>query len=98
MKILILGGGVGGHVTANLLRNKLGKEHEVLLVDKKAQYEFSPSFLWATMGWRKPSQITRNLSLLEKKGIRYVNGEVSRIDPSAKTDKNNTRKFTYAYL
>jgi len=98
MKTLILGGGIGGHVTANLLRKKLGKEHEVLLVDKKAQYEFSPSFLWATMGWRKPSQITRNLSLLEKKGIKYVNGEVSKIDPSAKTVKTSAGEFNYDYL
>ncbi len=98
MKTMILGGGIGGHVTANLLRKKLGKEHEILLVDKKAQYEFAASFLWATMGWRKPSQITRNLSLLEKKGIRYVNGEVSKIDPSAKIVKTSAGEFTYDYL
>jgi sulfide:quinone oxidoreductase len=98
MKTLILGGGIGGHVTANLLRKKLSKEHEVLLVDKKTQYEFSPSFLWATMGWRKPSQITRNLSALEKKGIKYVNGEVSNIDPSTKTVKTSAGEFNYDYL
>jgi len=98
MKTLILGGGIGGHVTANLLRKKLDKEHEVLLVDRKAQYEFSPSFLWATMGWRKPSQITRNLSLLEKKGIRYVNGEVSKIDHATKTVTTSAGEFTYDYL
>jgi len=51
MKVLILGGGVGGHVVANLLKKRMGKKHDVVLVDKEAQYEFSPSFLWATMGW-----------------------------------------------
>ena len=98
MRILILGAGIGGHVTANLLRKRLSKQHEVTVVDRKTQYEFSPSFLWATMGWRKPSQITRNLSLLEKKGIRYVNGEVSKIDPLAKTVKTSSGEFTYDYL
>ena len=98
MKTMILGGGIAGHVTANLLRKKLGKEHEILLVDKKTQYEFSPSFLWATMGWRKPSQITRNLSSLEKKGIRYINGEVLKIDASARTVKTSVGEFNYDYL
>jgi len=98
MKTLILGGGVGGHVTANLLRKKLDKEHEVLLVDKKTQYEFSPSFLWATMGWREPSQITRNLSLLEEKGIRFINAEVLKIEPSARSVKTSAGEFTYDYL
>ncbi len=98
MKILVLGGGIGGHVAANLLSKKLGKKHDVILVDKKAQYEFSPSFLWATMGWREPSQITRNLSLLERKGIKYVNGEVLNIDPSGRTVKTSAGEFTYDYL
>ncbi len=75
-KILILGGGVGGLVAANMLSKKLGKRHEVMLVEKKTKYEFTPSYLWLMMGWREPLQITRSLSLLKKKGITYVNGEV----------------------
>lgn len=31
---VILGGGVGGLVTANELRKRLGKEHRVVLVDR----------------------------------------------------------------
>jgi sulfide:quinone oxidoreductase len=98
MKVLILGGGVGGHVVANLLRKRMGKKHDVVLVDKQAQYKFSPSFLWATMGWREPRQITRNLSLLERKGIKYVNGEVLKIDPAERTVKSSVGEFTYDYL
>jgi sulfide:quinone oxidoreductase len=98
MKVLILGGGVGGHVAANLLRKRMGKKHDVVLVDKEAQYTFSPSFLWATMGWREPRQITRNLSLLEKKGIKYVNGEVLKIDPAERTVKTSVGEFIYDYL
>ncbi len=98
MKILILGGGIGGHVVANLLRKKLGQQHEITVIDKKARYDFSPSFLWATMGWREPSQISRNLSLLEKKGITYINAEVLKINPSAKSVKTSVGEFTYDYL
>jgi len=98
MKILILGGGIGGHVTANLLSKRLGKKHEIVLVDRETQYEFSPSFLWVTMGWREPHQIRRNLSLLEKKGVKYVDGEVLKIDPAERTVKTSAGDITYDYL
>jgi sulfide:quinone oxidoreductase len=50
MQILILGGGIGGQVASNLLGKELGKKHDIVLVDRKTQYDFSPSFLWVTMG------------------------------------------------
>ena len=98
MKVLILGGGVGGLVASNVLSKKLGKRHEVVLVEKKTKYEFTPSYLWLMMGWREPHQITRNLSLLTKKGITYVNGEVLKIDPSNRLVKTSTKDLTYDYL
>ena len=36
--IVILGGGVGGLVTANELRGRLGKEHRVILVDREDRH------------------------------------------------------------
>ncbi len=62
MKILILGGGIGGLVASNLLSKRLGKKHEVTVVDRKTKYESTPSFPWLMMRWREPQQITRNLS------------------------------------
>lgn len=50
------------------------------------------------MGWREPPQITRNLSLLAKKGITYVNDEVLRIDPSNRLVKTTSKDLTYDYL
>jgi nucleoside-diphosphate-sugar epimerase len=41
--ILILGGGIGGHVAANVLRKQIAREHRVILVDRKRDYVFSPS-------------------------------------------------------
>lgn len=98
MRVLILGGGVGGHVAANLLSKRLGNKHEVVLVDKKARYEFSPSFLWTLMGWREPDQITKDLSVLGKKGIKYINGEVLKIDPAERIVKTSVEDLTYDYL
>ena len=52
--VLILGGGVGGIVTANTLRKLLGAEHRVIVVDKQSEYVFSPSLLWVMIGGRQP--------------------------------------------
>lgn len=50
--ILILGGGVGGLVTANELRAKLPKEHRIVLIDRENAFVFSPSLLWLMTGGR----------------------------------------------
>ncbi len=98
MKVLILGGGIGGQVASNLLSKRLGKKHDVVLVDRETQYEFPPSFPWVMMGWREPHQITRNLNQLEKRGVKYVNGEVSKIDPAERVVKTSAGDLTYDYL
>ncbi len=44
--VTILGGGIGGLVTANEVRRRVGKEHRVVLVDREARHIFWPSLLW----------------------------------------------------
>lgn len=96
--VLILGGGVGGLVTANELRRRLGKEHEVVLVDKEGRHIFWPSLLWLQVGLRKPENIARDLARLEKKGIRVIKGEVERIDPERKVVEVNGIELVADYL
>lgn len=50
---VILGGGVGGLVTANELRKRLGKEYRVVLVDRESRHIFWPSLLWLQVGLRE---------------------------------------------
>jgi len=96
--VLILGGGIGGHVAANVLRRKLGKEHKIILVDRKTKYEFTPSYLWLMMGWREPHQITKDLSLLNRKGIECINGQVLKVDPANRLVKTDVKEIAYDYL
>ena len=83
--ILILGGGVGGVVTANELRKQIGKEHKIIVIDKVREHVFAPSLLWLMVGLRKPEKIKRELNRLERRGIEFVNGEIEQVDPTAKT-------------
>lgn len=78
--VLILGGGVGGLVAANLLRRALPKQHRVVLVERERDFVFAPSLLWLMVGGRRAEDISRPLELLERHGIEVVHGEVERID------------------
>ena len=78
--VVILGGGVGGLVTSNELRKALPKGHHVVLVERDTSFVFTPSLLWLMTGARTPSEITRPLARLARKGIEVVQGVVQRID------------------
>ncbi|NKE70144.1 NAD(P)/FAD-dependent oxidoreductase [Candidatus Manganitrophus noduliformans] len=93
--ILILGGGIGGQVAANLLRKKIARDHRVILIDRKREYVFSPSLLWLMVGQRKLEQIRRPLESLARKGIEVVQADVTRIDPTGRTVVADDRAFSY---
>jgi sulfide:quinone oxidoreductase len=80
--VLVLGGGVGGVVTAVELRRKLGRRHRVVLIDREANHVFSPSFLWLMTGRREAEKISRPLERLERRGIEVVRGEIEAIEPA----------------
>ncbi len=96
--VLILGGGVGGLVAANLLRKKLGKEHRILLADREDRHLFAPSLLWLMTGERTQEQIVRPLDRLARKGIEVVRGEVERIDPASRRVVVGGRELSADYL
>lgn len=80
MRILILGGGVGGQVVANELRRRLPAEHRVTLIERDTRHAFAPSFLWVMTGDRQPHQVTRDLRELVRPGVDVVKAEIRRID------------------
>ena len=96
--ILILGGGVGGIVTANALRESLASEHRIVVVDKRAEYIFTPSLLWVMTGWRQPDQITKDLRHMLQFGIEVVQAEVEEIDPERAIVRANGDDLAYDYL
>lgn len=96
--ILILGGGVGGIVTANALRAKLPIEHRVIVVDKNEEYLFTPSLLWVMVGWRRPEQITKSLHRLLHSGVEVVQADVQAINPGAQQVITSGGNLDYDYL
>lgn len=80
--ILVLGGGVGGLVTAVTLRKKLPSSHRIILVDQARDHLFQPSLLWVLTGDRQPERIVRPLESLNRKGLEVVRGRVESVDPA----------------
>jgi len=98
-KILILGGGVGGTIIANLLAKKLEKnEAEITLVDKTGLHVYEPNFLYiAFKGKPSHGTIKEERKLLNPKvGLKI--GEVKRIDPKDRTVEVGDEKLNYDYL
>ena len=97
-QIVILGGGAGGLVAANELRKKLGTEHRIVVIDKNSKHVFQPSLLWLMIGQRKPEKIQKELSLLTRKGIEFINDEVKEISISEKSVKTGKGAINFDYL
>jgi len=95
--ILIVGGGIGGIVAANRLRRLL-KNDRIIVVDQSPTHSFTGSYVWILSGKRTPAQLERNLSRLTKKGIEFVQGHVSSIDPKASKVWIGDDEIDYDYL
>ncbi len=96
--ILVLGGGIGGTVTASRLRQALGQEHRVVLVEREQNHLFQPSLLWLMVGDRQPQQIQRPVERLARRGIEVMRGAVERIDPARRAVTVNGTELTADYL
>jgi len=97
-KIVILGTGTGGLVVANRLRKALSTEHEIVTVDQNKNHLFNPSLLWVMVGWRDGQKIQKPLILLEKKGIRFLNAVVEKIDFENKVLETSLGNENFDYL
>lgn len=96
--ILVLGGGVGGVVTAVELRKKLPERHKIVLIDRESQHVFAPSLLWLMVGLREATTISRPLERLRRKGIEVVHGEIERIDPESRKVTVGGKSYAGDYL
>ena len=96
--IIILGGGVGGIVTANELSDHLGGENKIILIEKNKEHTFAPSYLWLLNGDRKRKQICVPLKSLLKKNIEVVNAIVSEIIPAEHKVKAGEKEYRFDFL
>jgi len=93
-KVVILGGGFGGWVAANEIRDGLPEDFQVTVVDRNDSSCLGLSLLWLMTGDRNPDRISRSFSSLERKGLSFVRGEIDRIDPQRREVVVNGKSFS----
>ncbi len=80
-KVVILGGGVGGTIVANLLAKKLrADEAEITVVDKTGKHVYQPGFVYVAFEHQKPEKLVRDERKLLRKRVKLVIGEAVKID------------------
>lgn len=96
--IIILGGGVGGIVTANELSRSLNGKHKIVLIEKNKEHTFAPSYLWMMTGERNKSQVSVPLKSLLKTNIEIVNATVNEIVPAERKVTAGGQEYHYDFL
>ncbi|MHB8858320.1 MAG: NAD(P)/FAD-dependent oxidoreductase [Thermoleophilia bacterium] len=95
--VLVLGGGIGGVVAANKLRRLL-KDDRIIVVDQSPVHSFTGSYVWILNGSRTPAQVERNLSNLNKRGIEFIQGHITSIEPETGRISVDDTDISYDYL
>lgn len=97
-RIVIAGGGIGGIVVANELKNKAQDRVDVTVIDRKPRFQFPPSFPWVALGARVSGQVEKDLGLLGKRGIRIVHDEIMALDLPRKTVRTSESEVPFDVL
>jgi sulfide:quinone oxidoreductase len=82
--VVILGGGVGGTLLANLVAKEVGEQVRITLVDSTGIHVYQPGFLYVAVGQEKPSALKRAEARLLRREINLIVDSATLIDPAAK--------------
>ncbi len=96
--VVVLGGGPGGVVTANVLSKTLPPKSRIVLVDRKESHHYQGSFPLLLVNRRQPRKITRKLENLSRKGIEFFQAEVERVLPTQRLVETDRGPLEYDYL
>jgi sulfide:quinone oxidoreductase len=82
-RIVILGGGTGGTLTANRLFKHYRKVHQpvdITVVDRDDHHMYQPGLLFVPFGLATQSEIVRPRAEQLHKGITFVESDIERVD------------------
>lgn len=82
--VAILGGGFGGLAAAHELRSRLDDDHQITLVDRSASFFMGFAKLWDLGDIRGIEEGTGSLTKLDEHGVRFLQAEVTAVDPAAR--------------
>jgi sulfide:quinone oxidoreductase len=84
-EVVILGGGVGGTIVANLVAKKSSGSAHVTVVDTTGIHVYQPGFLYVAVGKEQPSALQRAETSLLRDDVSLVVDRALRVDTVART-------------
>ncbi|MEQ9691174.1 MAG: FAD/NAD(P)-binding oxidoreductase, partial [Bauldia litoralis] len=99
-RIVVLGAGLGGVIMAYEMKEKLGADDELTVVNLGSTYSFVPSNPWVAVGWRDRKDISVDLtSVFDKRGIKLRPEGAKRVHPDEnRIELNDGSSLDYDYL
>ena len=83
--VVVLGAGLGGTIMAYELRDALGAEHRVSVVNKGTRFSFVPSNPWVAVGWRQRDDVEVDLTeVFRRRSIDFFPQGAERLHPTEK--------------
>lgn len=101
-QVVILGGGVGGTLVANLLAKKL-KAHEadIIVIDRTGDHVYQPGFLYVPFGWEEPANLARPEESLLYPRVKLIRDTVAVVDVKSRrvaTEKHGEIPYDFLVL
>ncbi|QIG79857.1 NAD(P)/FAD-dependent oxidoreductase [Stakelama tenebrarum] len=99
-KIVVLGAGLGGTITAFALREKFGRKAEIIALSDTDTYTFVPSNPWVAVRWREMEEVQVDLPpVFKKRGIEFSSAGAKKVVPTEnRVELNDGTSIAYDYL
>ena len=97
-KLLILGAGTAGTMTANLLRKTLDSSWTITVVDQDTEHHYQPGYLFIPF-WMEPERVVKDRREFLPDGVEFVEASIRRVDPHAQqVHLGDDRTLAYDWL
>jgi sulfide:quinone oxidoreductase len=99
-RILILGGGTGGTLAANLLAKRLKRsEAQIAVVSASSRHMYQPGWLYVPFGRQDPRKLSRPERVLLNKRVNLIIGSATSLDvEKGMVSLDDGQNLTYDYL
>ena len=84
-KVIVLGGGVGGTLAANLISKKLGADGTVTVIDPVGMHVYQPGFLYVALGQANGRWLAQDERHLLRDDVQMVIDRAVKVDPVQRT-------------
>lgn len=97
-KVVVLGGGVGGTLVANLLAKELGRDGKVSVVDPTGMHHYQPGYLYVALGQANGRWLVRDERTLLRREVDLVIEQATKVDPEkglVHLERGGTLEYDY---